>query len=183
MWDNPFFSQEQCDTLILRWAAQAAVSEGLSRDAIMRHILLVGRKAWPKDVADVIGMCDLGLYPYRAEGWNLPLLETMACGLPVIATYVTGPKDFLTDANAYLIGGKESAADDGVFFGPGRLEGNWYEPNFEEAAAAAEKAYNAWSEGRWELNKAGVRTAQGLSWTSAAHRIIHWLEQGCVSSL
>lgn len=47
---------------------------------------------------------DIGLFPNRCEGGtNLVLMEYMACGRPVIASYLTGHKDVLDKDYAFLI--------------------------------------------------------------------------------
>lgn len=41
--------------------------------------------------------------PTRAEGWGLPILESMACGVPAIVTRYSAPLDYLDDENSYLL--------------------------------------------------------------------------------
>lgn len=44
---------------------------------------------------------DCFVLPTRGEGWGMPILEAMACGVPAIATAWSGPTAFLTAANGY----------------------------------------------------------------------------------
>lgn len=44
---------------------------------------------------------DCFVLPTRGEGWGMPVLEAMACGLPAIATNWSGPADFLTAEVGY----------------------------------------------------------------------------------
>ncbi len=39
----------------------------------------------------------------RGEGWDMPLMEAMACGLPTIATDWSSHTEFVHDANAYRL--------------------------------------------------------------------------------
>ena len=39
--------------------------------------------------------CDLFLFPSRAEGWGLPLIEAIASGMPILSTNYSGHSEFL----------------------------------------------------------------------------------------
>lgn len=56
-----------------------------------------------QEIAQLIANSDCGLYPSRAEGWNLELLESMSMNKPVIATNYSAHTEFCNSDNTYLI--------------------------------------------------------------------------------
>jgi glycosyltransferase involved in cell wall biosynthesis len=62
---------------------------------------------------------DLYVSPYRAEGFNLPVLEAAACGIPVICTRGGPTDDFISDEFALRIDSElEPGPDGGIMLSP-----------------------------------------------------------------
>jgi len=62
-------------------------------------------------VESVLAEAHLGILPSRIEGLSNTLLEFMACGLPVLATAVSGSEDFIkTGRNGWLVPVSDKAA-------------------------------------------------------------------------
>ncbi len=57
----------------------------------------------PEALPGLYTACDCLVHPYRGEGFGLPVLEAMACGLPVAVTAGGSTDDFATDEFAYRI--------------------------------------------------------------------------------
>jgi glycosyltransferase involved in cell wall biosynthesis len=55
------------------------------------------------DVVQFYALADLYAGPSLEDGFNLPILEAMACGLPVIASSQTGASENITDGKTGLI--------------------------------------------------------------------------------
>ncbi len=61
---------------------------------IEHHVTFAGRR---RDIALLLGMADVFVFPSIAEGLGIALIEAMASRLPVIASRVEGIREVLTD--------------------------------------------------------------------------------------
>jgi glycosyltransferase involved in cell wall biosynthesis len=87
-------------TLVIKDFGRDGVYRGADRGAIgayaesglLPRIVLVPDQLDTAQMAALYRSCDALVHPYRGEGFAMPVLEAMACGLPVIAT-AGGPTD------------------------------------------------------------------------------------------
>jgi len=69
------------------------------------------------DLASFIQKMDCGVFLTRAEGFGMPILQSLSCGKPVITTNYSGHTEFCTPANSFLIDiERMESAYDGVWF-------------------------------------------------------------------
>ncbi len=67
------------------------------------EILYLNDELPPESLPGLYAACDALVHPYRGEGFGLPILEAMACGLPVVVTAGGAADDFATDEFAYRL--------------------------------------------------------------------------------
>jgi glycosyltransferase involved in cell wall biosynthesis len=120
-----------------------------------------------------------GVFPSRAEGWNLELLEMMSCGKPVIATDYSAHTEFCNDDNSLLIDiDSLEPASDGKWFN-GEL-GEWASLEgdpFDSLVEHLRTVYKRWQDGSVE-NAAGIQTAIDFSWNETARKIKEAIYEG-----
>jgi glycosyltransferase involved in cell wall biosynthesis len=126
-------------------------------------------------MARVYQNTDVGLFPNRCEGGtNLVLMEYMACGKPVIASYSTGHRDVLTAQNALLLQNMRQLT---VVQGNGQPYAKWDDPHIDEVIAQLEWAYLH----REELPRYGRQAATDMAnrtWAHTARDFHRLLTQG-----
>ena len=99
---------------------------------------------------------DIGLFPNRCEGGtNLVLMEYMACGKPVIASFSSGHKDILNNTNSIMIKRMRPIEIESN----GSLLAVWDNPDIEETIAHLEAAYQH----RDNLKSIGVQAGKDLA--------------------
>ncbi|MFO1488997.1 MAG: glycosyltransferase [Verrucomicrobiota bacterium] len=67
------------------------------------QIIYLDTELAPEELPGLYTACDCLVHPYRGEGFGLPVLEAMACGLPVMVTAGGATDDFATDDFAIRI--------------------------------------------------------------------------------
>jgi glycosyltransferase involved in cell wall biosynthesis len=136
-------------------------------------VVLVDRMESQADVAALMASSDCGVFPARAEGWNLPLLEMLATGRPVIATRYAAHTEFCTDDNSLLIDVDETEdAFDGVWF---HGQGAWARlgpRQFDQLVEHMRSIHRQKQDGSLGVNVAGAQTAQGLTWAATVRQIV-----------
>lgn len=158
-WDNIFIGKEQEE-----WNNYAYKKLG-------DKVKILPRFEDFRQVANVMKQVDYFISLSSAEGWNMPLLEAMACGLPCIATNCTAQTEFVNKDNCYLVEPKEMEyAFDGVFF-KDRIARWW---KIDQDCKQQFKQNLRLMLG--QSNEAGIETAKKFTWDHSAMQILSLLK-------
>jgi len=112
----------------------------------------------------LFGVADCYVSPYRAEGFNLPVLEAIACALPVIVTRDGATADFCTDDVAWRIGGRPGSCQ-----APGsEALYRFVEPDLDDLIAAMQAVADGHRLDGTAYAGARAQVLQNFTWQRAA---------------
>jgi glycosyltransferase involved in cell wall biosynthesis len=74
----------------------------LVRSQGIDNVKLLWGKMSTEELFTLYNACDVFVFPSRAEGWGLPLLEAAATGMPAISTFYSGHSHFLEHIDSSL---------------------------------------------------------------------------------
>lgn len=141
-------------------------------------IRLIPRQQTQKNVYDIMKQVDCGIFPARAEGWNLELLELMSCGKNVIATNYSGHTEFCNKDNCHLIDITSlELANDGVWF---KGQGHWasiQNEQIDQIITYMKNIHQQKQSGDLQINQSGIDTANNFTWKNSAQKIINILKE------
>lgn len=130
--------------------------------------LVLERDLSPAEMAGMYTACDVYAQPYRGEGFGLPVLEALACGLPAVVTAGGSTDDFAWGGGCLRV----AAIHRNVDLPEPCLSQPWVlEPDVGSLGAALARAVRE----RRELRRAALASAPVValrsSWTIAAAQL------------
>lgn len=128
-----------------------------------------------RDVREIYASSHFGIYASKAEGWNLPLIESIAFGLPCITSDWTGQSEYLKSYPKELIitEGESVVANDGKWFFGDR--GNWTSPDLSSLKEILKKVVSSPAQ-YLNLAKKCYDSVSAFTWESSANIFINVLK-------
>lgn len=83
-------------------------------EADNHHLLNIIPRYQAMELPDFLNDSKVGIFPSYIEGFGLAIVEQLACGIPVVAYDVPGPKDILSELDTTLLieaGNKQKFSD------------------------------------------------------------------------
>jgi glycosyltransferase involved in cell wall biosynthesis len=131
--------------------------------------------AWPEQqLYALFNHADAFVFPSKAEGWGLPLIQALACGLPTLATNYSGQSEYLGGIDGRFIPIEYSleAITDPEFlsFWPpeNAMAGNWAKPHVDSLANALEQMVDQYDRCRENAVSASEIIRRSFDWAGAA---------------
>ena len=102
----------------------------------------------------------------RSEGWNLPLIEAMACGTPSIYSECSAQMEFAKGKGlpVKIVGEKAANENNYGRYTMSDLPGNYYEPDFEDLSRVMRDAYENYEQHRGNSIVESVELRNKFSW-------------------
>ena len=135
-----------------------------------KKVKILPRVETHSEVANIMRNADVGVFPSRAEGWNLEALEMMALGKEVILTNYSAHTEFANGYNSRLINIEETEdAYDGIWFHGQGEWGSIGDKQINELVTHMRECHEIKSSVN---NKEGVYTAEEFGWNNCSRKIM-----------
>jgi glycosyltransferase involved in cell wall biosynthesis len=116
------------------------------------------------DMPGLYRACDTLVHPYRGEGFGLPILEAMACGVPAIVTNGGACLDFCSEENSVLVHARKKNLPNGLLGDYETVKSPWvYEVDVGDLIEKMRHAY----EHPAEMKALGMKASEDVhaQWT------------------
>ncbi len=104
----------------------------------------------------------------RSEGWNLPLIEAMACGTPSIYSACCAQMEFAKGKGLPVKVLGEKPAQDADYNHFNTIVGNYYEPDFEDLARVMRDAFENYTDHKKRAVEEAKIIHRDFNWDNVA---------------
>lgn len=166
--DNSFMTQEFLDA-----------KKNYYGRTLGSKVKFIPRMATQLELARAMHQAFCYVAPSRAEGFNLELLESMACGLRTIATNYSGHTEIINDKTSYLIQPTNMipAVDNKWFnMNPNINIGNWIDYSIDDLVDCMKQAYDEHANNKQKLDLSAH--VSNFTWEQTASKILKEISNG-----
>jgi GT2 family glycosyltransferase len=153
--------------------AQQIASMGLPRNA-PRIVLLYNQELPGYQLGSLYRAADCFVTATRGEGWGMPILEAMACGLPTITTNWSAQTEFVREDLCFPVRVKRLIP--AIAKCPYYVGYEWADPDFDHLVHRMRYVYDEREAAREVGRRAAEAVARDWTWDRAAEKIIARLE-------
>ncbi|MBM2814872.1 MAG: hypothetical protein HW421_1634 [Ignavibacteria bacterium] len=150
--------------------------ESIKRDARSPEIIYIEEYFNEEEMAELYRACDVFVCPYRGEGFSLPTIEAMACGLPVIVTEGGATDDFVDEEVGWLLPSSHISVGNMIDGKPLTGETFLLEPDKNYLIELFKELYNNPSEIFLKGTAASLRARTEWTWNRASLKMLSRLD-------
>jgi glycosyltransferase involved in cell wall biosynthesis len=149
----------------------------------VNNIRLVWGLQSETELANLYRSANVFLFPTKAEGWGLPLIEAAATGLPLVTTFHSGQTEFLQDIRSscvlldYALMPIDCAETKEFYPAEDGNHGKWAVTTVEEIARGIKLAYTNYDSLRTQAIKNSEVIRSKYSWANSAMSALNVLKQ------
>ena len=149
----------------------------------VNNIKLVWGLQTETELANLYRSANVFLFPTKAEGWGLPLIEAAATGLPLITTFHSGQTEFLQDIRSscvlldYTLQPIDCPETKEFYPSEDGNHGKWAVTTVEEIAIGIKTAYTNYASLRTRAIKNSAIIRSKYSWANSAMSALNVLKQ------
>ncbi|NJN72016.1 MAG: FkbM family methyltransferase [Limnothrix sp. RL_2_0] len=139
------------------------------------QFLLVQRVNSHITLAQIAAACQCGVFPTKAEGWGLPILESMALGKPTIVTNYSAVTEYSDESNAIFIDYDIAPIQDFDLKGFIRTDknyGTWAQPNTSDLRKKMRYVYENYKVLKQKFIDSSAQVREEWSWEVSAKKML-----------
>ena len=140
------------------------------------EILYIEDYLTEKEMASLYRACDIFTCTYRGEGFSLPTLEAMACGLPVVVTEGGATDDFVDESTGWLIPAVQKSIGTVIDNVPMTGEAFLLEPDTEAIASLLRSLYADPADITIKAIAASTRARSEWTWKKSTMKLLKRLD-------